>query len=465
VYGGERALKTIMDMDPKDIRNAIKSGDVTVSVYGLGWMGLPIACLFAEAGADVIGVDVNRYVVETVNSGRSHIEEPKLQKLVKKHVRAKKLVATDDVGGAAFKSDVIIIVVPTLIDRRKAPDYSAVRKVCKGIGLKLRKGCLVIFESTAGPGTTEGLVKKRIERASGLKAASDFGLAYSPIRASSGSVLRDIQSYPRVVAGLNERSLKAASAVLSTIVRERIIEIQDIKTAEAVKLFENVYRDVNIALANELAIFCEKAGINFEDAKRMANTQPFSHIHTSSIGVGGHCIPVNPYFLIEEAEGVGVKFVLPKAARKINDKMPRHAVDLIINGLRARRKTLRRSKIAVLGVSYKANVKEARASPVHQVIRRLVKKGAKVVVYDPYFSADEIKEMGYNAAGNLWRAIDNVDCVFFAVAHSKFKDLEIDEIGRFVKKPVVIVDGCHILNFKDVKRKWVIYREIGRGRI
>ena len=458
-------MKTIMDMDPKDIKDAIKRGDATVSVYGLGWMGLPIACLFAEAGADVIGVDVNRYVVETVNSGNTHVEEPKLQKLVNKHVKSKKLVATDDVGEAAFKSDVIVIVAPTLIDRRKMPDYSAVKKVCKGIGLKLRKGCLVIFESTVGPGITKGLVKKTIERASGLKAGSDFGLAYSPIRASTGSILRDMQSYSRVVAGLNERSLKAASAVLSTIVRGRIIEVRDIKTAEAVKLFENVYRDVNIALANELAIFCEKAGINFEEAKRIANTQPFSHIHTSSIGVGGHCIPQNPYFLIEEAEAAGVKLVLPKAARKINDEMPKHAVNLIIDGLRARRKTLRRSRVAVLGVSYKANVKEARSSPVHQIVRRLVKKGAKVVVYDPYFNVDEIKEMGYNAAGSLWGAVENVDCVFFAVAHDEFKGLDIDDIGRFVKRPVVIVDGCHILDFKDVKRKWVIYREIGCGRV
>ena len=454
-----------MDMDPKDIRNAIVSGDATVSVYGLGWMGLPIACLFAEAGADVIGVDVNRYVVETINSGSTHIEEPKLQELVKKHVKSKKLVAIEDAGNAASKSDVIVIVAPTLVDRRKIPDYSAVRKVCKGIGLKLRKGCLVIFESTVGPGVTKGLVKKTIEEASGLKAGSEFGLAYSPIRASAGSVLRDIQSYPRVVAGLNERSMKAASAVLSTIVKGKIIETSDIKTAEAVKLFENVYRDVNIALANELAIFCEKAGINFEEAKRMANTQPFSHIHTSSVGVGGHCIPQNPYFLIEEAEAVGVKLVLPKAARKINDKMPTHAVNLIIDGLRTRRKTLRRSRVAVLGISYKANVKEARASPVHQIIRGLLKKGTKVVVYDPYFSADEIKEMGYNAAGDLWRTVENVDCVFFAVAHDKFKSLEIDDIGRFVKRPVVIVDGCHVLELKDVKREWVIYREIGSGKV
>jgi len=458
-------LRAIMDMDPEDIRTSIKSGALTIGVYGLGWMGLPIACLFAEAGANVIGVDVNRYVVETVNGGRSHVEEPELQKLLKKHVKAKRLVATDNVGEAAFKSDVIVIVVPTLIDGRKVPDYSAVGKVCKSIGLRLRKGCLVIFESTVGPGTTEGLVKKTIERASGLKAGSDFGLAYSPIRASAGSVLRDVQSYPRVIAGLNEDSLKATSAVLSTIITGKLIEVQDVKTAEAVKLFENVYRDVNIALANELAIFCERAGIDFEEAKEIANTQPFSHIHTSSIGVGGHCIPQNPYFLIEEADSVGVKLALSKAARKINDEMPKHAVDLVIGGLRARRKTLRRARIAVLGVSYKANVKEARASPVHQVIRMLMKKGAKVVVYDPYFSADEIREMGYNSADSLWQAVDSVDCVFFAVAHAKFRSLEIDDIGRFVKKPILLVDGCHILDFKDVKRKWVVYREIGCGKV
>ncbi len=457
-------MKNIMNLDPESIKNAIKYGELTIGVYGLGWMGLPTACLFAEAGANVIGVDVNKYVIETINSGKSHVEEPGLQRLVRKHVEAGKLIATDDAGKAALESDVIVIIVPTLIDRRKAPDYSAVRKVCKDIGLKLRKGRLIIFESTVGPGITEDLVEKTIEVASGLKAGRDFGLAYSPIRASSGNVLRDIQSYPRVVAGLDERSFKVASAVLSTIIKGRIIEVHDIKTAEAIKLFENVYRDVNIALANELAIFCERAGINFEEAKRAANTQPFSHIHTSGIGVGGHCIPINPYFLIKEAERVGVKLALPKVARKINDRMPMHTVDLIIDGLRMCRRTLRRSRIAVFGLSYKANVKEARGSPVHQIIKRLVKKGAKVSVYDPYFTVDEIREMGYNAASGPWQAIENVNCILFAVAHDKFKDLKIDEIEKFVKKPVVIVDGCHILDFREVNRKWIIYREIGRGR-
>jgi len=456
-------LKTIMEMRPEEVKYHIKNGKLTICVVGLGWMGLPTACLFAEAGANVIGVDVNEYIIEQINKGKSHIHEPDLKALVEKHVKERKLIAIDDIEEAGSKSDVFVIIVPTGIDYRKRPDYSSVEKVSKDVGKSMNKGSLVIFESTTAPGITESIVKKTLERVSGFKAGIDFGLAYSPIRATAGTVLVNIQNYPRVIAGINKRSLKLASAVLSTIVKERMVNVRNLQTAEATKLFENVYRDVNIALANELAMFCEKAGIDFMEVREAANTQPYSNLHVPSVGVGGHCIPVNPYFLIDEAEAVRAKVRLVEYARKVNDGMPAHTVKVIQKALREKRKTLMRTRITVLGISFKPNVKEAKYSPVIEVIKKLQRKGSRVTVYDPYFTAKEIEELGFQGADTLKEAIEKIDCILIAVAHERFKKLRLSYLSRYSKHPLVIVDSSHFFDLKEKKDQKVIYREIGNG--
>ena len=293
-------MSAVMSLKPDEIIEKMRKGDLTVCVIGLGWMGMPTACLFAEAGAKVIGVDANQGVVEAANRGKSPIAESGLDVLVKKYVSRGQLQATDNIADAVSKSDVIIIILPTLIDRLNRSDYSAVEKACKEIGRNLRKGSLVIFESTVGPGVTEGIVKDGLEKASGFKAENDFGLAYSPIRATAGRVLKDIVNYPRIVGAVGKGSLEAASAVLSTIIKGQIIKVRNVKTAEATKLFENVYRDVNIALANELAVFCEAAGIDYDECVKAANTQPYAHLHTPGIGVGGHCLDGGESLFVRE---------------------------------------------------------------------------------------------------------------------------------------------------------------------
>lgn len=456
-------MVNIMEFSSDMIGESMRRGEVAIGVFGMGWMGLPTACLLAEAGARVIGVDINPQVVDMINAGRSPVDEPGLQPLIQKHVLEGRLRATDDVGDAASRSDVILIVVPTLIDAQRRPDYSAVERVCRGIGLRLRMGCLVIFESTVGPGIMEGLVRAELETASGLGAGADFGLAYSPIRATAGRVLRDLTAYPRIVAGLDMRSLEAASAVLGVVVKGGLVKVRDIRTAEATKLFENVYRDVNIAMASELALFCERAGIRFEEVKEAANTQPYCHLHTPGIGVGGHCIPVNPYFLIDVAEDLKVDLRLVKGARRINDGMPDHTFRLVVEGLRACGKTLRRSRVAVLGVSYRANVKEARSSPARQVIGRLLKKGAKVNVFDPHFRAKEVEAMGYPASESLERAVENADCILAAVSHDALTGIRLEELARLVRRPACLVDACHLFNAEDAAEAGFVYREVGSG--
>ncbi|MEM3061514.1 MAG: nucleotide sugar dehydrogenase, partial [Candidatus Bathyarchaeia archaeon] len=270
-------MKHIMKMGHGEIIANIANGNIVVSVIGLGWMGLPTACLFAEAGAKVIGVDSSQLIVDKINSGVAHLPEPGVPELLKKHIKLKSIKATVDTTEAASQSDVIIILVPTLIDSQKKPDYSNVQNACKKIGKGLEEDSLVMFESTCGPGITERIVKSTIEKYSGLKASESFGLAYSPIRAMSGRTLKDMQSYARILGALDNKSLEVAHAVLSTIVKGEIIKVSCIKTAEASKLFEVLYRDVNIALANEFAIACESFGIDYLEAMKAANSQPYSH--------------------------------------------------------------------------------------------------------------------------------------------------------------------------------------------
>ncbi len=456
-------MPDIMDLKPEEISTKISKGEISICIVGLGSMGLPAACLFAEAGAKVIGVDVDRCVVEKVNKGKSPLTEPGLENLIKNFVGKGQLQATDDAKDAASKSDIAIIIVPTMIDKLKRPDYSIVEKACKNIGQGIKKGALIIFESTVGPGVTETVVKKELEEASGLKADVDFGLAYSPIRATVGRTLKDIMNYPRIVGANDKRSLEAAAAVLSTIAKGGIIRTRDIKTAEAVKLFENVYRDVNIALANELAVFCEAAGIDYFECMNAAITQPYCHLHIPSTGVGGSCIPVNPYFLIEESEDLGVKPQMVRLARRVNDAMPSHMLRLIESAAKTCKKSLKRTRIAVLGISYRANVKEPRYSVVKDLVNLLKKRGVRVAVYDPYFTTEELKELGYDGYGRLERVVENVDCIVIAVGHDEFKRLNLKNLKRLTRKPAAIIDGGNTLNPSEVEAAGFIYRGLGHG--
>ncbi|UCH37774.1 MAG: nucleotide sugar dehydrogenase, partial [Candidatus Bathyarchaeota archaeon] len=219
----------------------------------------------------------------------------------------------------------------------------------------------------------------------------------------------------------------------------------------------------NIALASELAMFCEKASLDFAEVKKAATTQPYCHLHTPRIGVGGHCIPYNPYFLIAQAEAIDVNLTLVKNARKINDWTPHHVVELIKNGLEDCKKRLKNSKIAILGITYRDNVKETRKSPALTVIELLTREGAKVRVYDPFYSAQEIEQIGFYGTESVERAVSDVDGILVAVGHQQFKHLELKALSRLVKKPACVVDGWRIFNAEDVKIKDLHYYAIGVG--
>ena len=432
-----------------------------ITVVGCGRMGLPTACLFSDAGFQVICLDINPYIVKQINEGKSPTAEQELSRLLKENLKKGRVKATTDAKDAIPNSDIIILTIDTPVDKNRRSDYSNLEESCRSVGLNLKPGSLLIVQSTLGPYITETLVKETLETASGLKAGVDFGLAYSPIRASAGRTIRDMTSYQRIVAAVNEQSLKAAKAVLKTIVKSGLVEVRDIKTAEAIKLFENVYRDVNIALANEFAKLCEKAKIDYIEAQKAANTQPYCHLLRPGI-VSGH-IPKDPYILIAEAENLGVKLKLTALARRVNDETLKHAVNLVKEALRSCEKTLKRSKVAVLGVSFRPNVKEAKGSLVLELVRLLKKGGAIVSVFDPYFSYKELKDLGYSAEGTLAKTVEGADCLIIPVGHDKFKRLSLRSMGVLMKKPAAIVDLGHVVNPLEAEKQGFVYRGLGRG--
>jgi nucleotide sugar dehydrogenase len=455
--------QALLSLEPGEIAVRIRDGALKIGVVGLGWMGLPTGCLYADAGAPVIGADMNPRVVERINKGEPPIDEIGLPAMLKKALRAGKFNATTSTEDATANSDIIFIVVPTSIDRQKRADYSAVEDACTSIGKNLKNGSLVIFESTCGPGVTERVVKGTLEKYSGLVAGQGFGLAYSPIRAMGGRAIQDLQSYPKVVGAIDKRSLEAACAALSVIVKGELIRVRDIKTAELSKLFETIYRDVNIGLANEFALICEEVGVDYLETARAANSQPYSHLHLPGVGVGGHCLPVYPYLLATEADALDARLRIVLDARKINDTMPRHVAKLASDGLRICGKSLKRAKIVVLGISYRPNVKETRFSPSHELIGILKKRGAKVTVYDPLFTTSELGAMGLQSDPSLRKAIEKADCVILATAHDDFKKMGTIELAAHMSKQGLIIDCTGILDPASVEKTGLVYRATGRG--
>ena len=450
-----------MKLEAQVLDTKEKCGKHTICVVGCGRIGLPTACAFAEAGFQVIGVDADPSVVSLLKKGKASFVETGLGSLVKKHTRNGRLVATTDTRKAASQSDIAVIIVATVIDEKKKPNYSYMEKACKDVGMGLRRGSLVIIASTVGPSITETLIKDTLENASGLKAGEDFGLVNSPTRAAPGRILQDLAAYARVVGAINEQSSKAASLVLGTITKGSIVKVRDLRTAEAVKLFENVYRDVCLALSNDLGLLCEKIKVDYLEAQSAANTQPYCHLLRPGI-VGGH-IPKDPYLLLWESESAGARLDLVALARKVNDRLPEHTVQLARDALSKCQKPFRRAKIVLLGVSYSPNTKEHRGSAVDKLIKMFTGKGAVVRVFDPLYTYKELKDLGYPAERSLAKAVEGTDCIVIVIGHNRFKRLNWRKLKLLMTKSAAIVDMGNVIEPEKAEKAGFIYRGVGRG--
>ncbi|MEG3224867.1 MAG: UDP-N-acetyl-D-mannosaminuronic acid dehydrogenase [Methanobacteriales archaeon Met13] len=404
----------------------IKEG-TRVSIYGLGHMGLPTAALLAKSGLKVLGADINPQIVEAINKGLSPIMEPGLGELVGGTVKSGLLSATTNLKAASMDSEVHMVIVPTPVDEDKISDLRAVETACKSISHGLEKSDLVIIESTVPPGTCSHLSIPLLEE-SGLKAGKDFGIAYTPERALPNNTIYEMTHNPRVIGGIDKWSVESASSIYERITRGKIIKVRDLLTAEMVKLMENTYRDTNIALANEFALICESLGIDAREAIRAANHHPRVNIHTPGPGVGGHCLSIDPYFLVEIAQKQGIDAPLIKVSRMVNEKMPLEVARMTREALEEKGKQVESSDIGILGVAYKGNVADARETPAKPLIQKLISMGATVYAHDPYVSPETVKSFGAVPV-DMKRSLE-CDCVVLVTDHDIYRQIKPSMIKK-----------------------------------
>ena len=395
----------------------------TICVLGLGYIGLPTASTFANSGLKVTGVDVNQRVVAGLRNGELHIEEPGLRTLVQAALASGNL----RIAGQPEPADAFLIAVPTPVLPDKRADLSAVMAAAESIGPHLRRTNLVVLESTSPPRTTVDVIVPILER-SGLRAGADFHLAYSPERVLPGQILRELVENARVIGGIDRASAEAGRELYAAFVRGEIV-LTDATTAEMVKLMENTYRDVNIAAANEFSRLADRFGVDVWEAIAIANRHPRVDILRPGPGVGGHCISVDPWFLVEAAPEITP---LIRQARMVNDSQPAHAVRLIVTALGG----LRGRTIAALGLAYKPDVDDLRESPAIEVARLLAEGGARVASFEPFALAARVP--GCTPADSLDAALRQAEAVVLLVDHRAFVDLDPVSVAKAMTGRVAI---------------------------
>ncbi|MEM3143585.1 MAG: nucleotide sugar dehydrogenase [Candidatus Nitrosotenuis sp.] len=423
-----------------------------ISVYGLGNVGGPIAAAWLRAGSKVIGVDISEKLLSAIKSGASHAKEPFVSQVFTKALKENNFQITSDGISASKNSRIKIIAVPVALNKNKI-ELSALKSVIKDIGLGLKKGDAVIVCPSIPPGTSERVAIPMLEKFSKLKVERDFYFVYNPERIFEGRALQDIEeNYPAIVSGAGKKSLRFAEELLKIIAKRGVLSMSTLANAEAEKLFEGVYRDVNIALANELANYCEKVGVNYWEARKGANSQPFCHLHYPGTGVGGLCIPVYPRFVIEAADKMGLNLKMLKFARAINDFMPKKCVNDALTLLSKNTRIIPGIKITILGLGFRGEVTDSRLSPTYTVVDEFLKKKFKVVVHDPFIKSDDNLPKNVELTDDLQKATKDASLIFVSTDHNIYKTLT-DKSLTNAKKPLTIFDGRNVLqqdNLKDV---------------
>lgn len=440
-----------------NIIEKIQNGEYKIAIFGLGHVGAPLAAVWLRRGAHVIGVDKSKSVLENALSGKTHIPETGVDEAFLAGINNKKFHIYDDLSKASKDSFLKMICVPVLA-RDEEADFMNIKEVAAKIGSGIKAGDLVTLNPSVPPGTTEEVIVPILEKESrGLKAERDFFMAYNPERIYEGRAIQDIEeNYPAIIAGIGPKSITVADMIFSMIFSKGTIRLSNIRTAEMEKLLEGVYRDVNIALANELAIICKNLGIDFWEARKAANSQPFCNIHKPGTGVGGACIPVYPQFVMQVARKINAQYDITKISRIINNNMPsycvREALNLIDNIDKKSKSTKAGIKITILGLAFRGGVSDTRLSPTYEVVKEFVSTGfTNIIVHDPYVKKDnEIQKYtkdGLNVylTDNLKDAIKDTNLIFLSTDHPEYYSLSSNDL----KTPVPVFDGRGILNRKD----------------
>ena len=422
-----------------------------IAVVGLGHIGLPLAVQYAGRGHDVVGCDVDERIVAAINSGASpHDDEPALVERVPDLVRSGRLRATTDDAEGVQGAEVVVVIVPVAVDERREVDFGAIDAATREIARGLQPGTLVVYETTLPVGTTRDRFGPMLEAGSGLALGRDLFLAFSPERVLVGRVLLDLRRYPKVVGGVNEESTERAVRFYRDVLDEgtEVRAVTNAETAEMTKLAETTYRDVNIALANEYARYAAKRGIDVGEVIDAANSQPYSHIHAPGVGVGGHCIPVYPHFLFNTEPDMR----LPPLARAINDEMAGFAVSLLQRHLGP----LAGVDVLVLGIAYRADVREDAFSSAFRLRDALVAAGAVVHGHDPYFSAEHLAGLGF-APYDLEHPTP-VRAAVLQAGHAAYRSLDLASLPGLE----LLVDGRNALDPATARAAGIAYAGIGR---
>lgn len=426
------------------MRDKIIDRSAEIAVIGLGYIGLPTAIMFANAGFKVVGYEIREDVVKKVNSGNSHIIEPEIEEMLRRAIENGNLKATSDKKEIVGK-DVYVICVQTPLKEDKTPDLSYLENAVRTTAESIKRGSLVIIESTVPPMTTLKMAKL-IEDLTGFKAGKDFYMVHAPERVMPGRIFKELVYNSRIIGGINEESSELAELLYRAFVKGQIFRTNS-TTSEMVKLMENTFRDVNIALANEFAFLAHQYGVNVFEAIELANTHPRVKIHIPGIGVGGHCLPKDPYLLLSSAKE---DFGLIKKAREINEDMPLFAKDLLMDALKAINLPAEEAIVVVLGLSYKGNSDDTRNSPSLKFIEEIREVVMEVRTYDPYVKGTH---------ESIEDALKGADAVVIATDHSEFKNLDWQALGRLMRNKILI-DGRHVV---EDPPKGFIFKGIGRG--
>jgi UDP-N-acetyl-D-mannosaminuronic acid dehydrogenase len=445
-----------------------------IIVIGMGYVGIPAAALFADVGGfNVVGIQRRSkrsgWKIDWLNNRKNPIggEEPGLSELIEKVVKKGAFRVTDDFSECS-DAEAILIDVQTPTDEDGIPHYESLKEVSKKVGRYMKRDALVVIESTVAPGTTENVVKPILEKESKLKAGKDFSLAFSYERVMVGRLLHNIINYPRIVGGIDEDSAKRAIDLYKNIVKAQLYPT-DVLTAEVAKVVENTYRDVNIAFANEMALMCESLEVDVFKVRELVNTlpndpsnpsaNPIRNMHFPGAGVGGHCLPKDPWLLKYGVDAYGTFKVEPQVivkSRELNLWMPTHMAELLEEGLNEAGQKLEGAKIAILGVAFLENSDDTRNTPSQVLYELLTKKGAKPVLHDPY-----VRDFDVPFTTDLNEAIEGADAIVIVTRHNEYLSLDLSLVINKMRTPV-LVDGRNAYNKEECEKLGFIYLGVGK---